>query len=130
MNAASVIALDLEDNVEDDIEGADSKGNYTKGKIPFWRRDCAVVLAREPLPSAGEAFISIATTVDLSYSSPLEAVGCAGSDVESEQPPRSLLVPLSHGIVLLPHGSPSHCLHILHESTGLVCAIKGFAAAL
>ena len=128
MNAAAVIALASEDDIEDDIDGVDSKGDHKKGKIPFRRRDCAVVLARAPSPSAGAAFGRTATTADLGYSSPLEAAGCAGSDVDSAKPPRSLLAPLSRGPVPLTHGAPSCCLHILHKSSGLVCAMTGFAA--
>ena len=86
MNAAAVIALASEDGVGDDIEGMDLKGNHKKGKVPFRRRDCAIVLARVPSPSAGVAFGCTSTTADLGYSSPLEADGCAGSDVDSAKP--------------------------------------------
>ena len=126
-NAAAGIALDLEDDVEDDVEGVDSKVDHKKGKTPFRRRGCAVVLARAPSPSAGAAFGRTATTADLGYSSPLEAAGYAGSDVEPAKPPWSLLAPISRWPVPLPHGAPSCCLHILHKSAGLVCAMTGFA---
>ena len=91
MNATAVIALALEDDVKDDIDGVDSKGYHKKGKILFLRRDCAVVLAHAPLPTAAAAFGRTATTSDLFYSSPLEAAGCTGSDVDSAKPPWSLL---------------------------------------
>ena len=37
--AAAVIALASEDDIEDDIQGMDSKGDHKKGKIPLrrWR---------------------------------------------------------------------------------------------
>ena len=91
MNATAVIDLASEDDVKDDIEGVDSKGNHKKGKMPFLWRDCMVVLARALLPSAGEAFNRTSTTDNLGYSSPIEAAGCAGSDADLAKPPRSLL---------------------------------------
>ena len=75
INDAAMIALASEDDVEDDIDGVESKGNHKKGKIPFRRRDCAVGLARAPLSSAGAAFGHTTTTANLSYSSLLEAAG-------------------------------------------------------
>ena len=81
MNAAAAISLASEDEVKDDIEGVDSKFDHKKGKIPFLRRDCAVVQARAPTPSAGAAFGRTATTAHIGYSSLLEAAGCDGSDV-------------------------------------------------
>ena len=91
MNATAVIALASKDDVKDDIEGVDSKGDRKKGNIPFLRRDCAVVLARAPSLSVGATFGRTATTADLGYSSLLEVSGCAGIDVDSVKPPRSLL---------------------------------------
>ena len=81
MNATAVIVLASKDDVKDDIEGLDSKGDHKKGNIPFLRRDCAVVLAHAPSPSAGAAFGRTATTAHIGYSSLLEAAGCDGSDV-------------------------------------------------
>ena len=65
MNVTAMISLDSEEDVKDDIEGVDSKGDHKKGKIPFLRRDCAVVLAHAPSPSAEAEFGCTTTTADL-----------------------------------------------------------------